>query len=425
MKKAPVNFEDLTKEIIEYMHYNLNYSPDIIEEYSRIWARTLLFLERQGDKKFTSNLEEKILVHFLGDRINFQNHNLLSRRAKRIYNAIKILSLFFETGKIAKYSSKKDVKFEGPLKNIFHDFLTIELSRRRLSTSRIRSYRRTLKMFDSFCNLNEVKNIKSVDLPLILNFFRYTSSQNKNKTVHIISTLRSFIEYLFNSGMHKHNLSLKMPVYKNIGQPKLPSTYSIQEIRKLLESIDRSTPTGKRNYAILILAARLGLRASDISNLQFHNINWQNSTINFVQVKTNHDLSLPLLADVGNAILDYLEKGRPISDEPYVFLSARSPYVGFPGSGTITHVAQKAFAKAKIDTRGRKMGAHCLRHSLATRMLEKNNILPLISQTLGHKSTESTRFYLRIDLNSMRNCMLDVPSVNREFYEQEGGVFYV
>jgi len=105
-------------------------------------------------------------------------------------------------------------------------------------------------------------------------------------------------------------------------------------------------------------------------------------------------------------------------------LTGRPPYAQFYTSQVVTHVVQRAYKKAGIDIKGRRFGAHSLRHSLGFRMLEESTALPVISEVLGHQSTESTRYYLRIDLKSMRQCMLDVPSVPNSFYEQKGGFFY-
>lgn len=189
-------------------------------------------------------------------------------------------------------------------------------------------------------------------------------------------------------------------------------------------SAERFTATGKRNYAIILLAARLGLRASDICRLRFENLHWQTSSIKIEQYKTGKELILPILADVGNALIDYLKYSRPVSDEPFIFLTARLPYTPFPTSNVVTHVVQRAFVKAGIDIKSRRFGPHSLRHSLGFRMLEESTILPVISEVLGHKSTESTRYYLRIDLKSMKQCMLDVPAIAAGFYDQKGGVFY-
>jgi integrase len=127
---------------------------------------------------------------------------------------------------------------------------------------------------------------------------------------------------------------------------------------------------------------------------------------------------------VGNAIIDYLKYARPQSGEPYVFLTQRPPFGPLLSSNVVTHVVQRAFTKAGLRTAERRFGPHALRHSLSKRMLETRTVLPVIAQVLGHQSSESTRYYLRIDLESFKQCMLEVPQVNTPFYEQQGGAFY-
>ena len=206
-------------------------------------------------------------------------------------------------------------------------------------------------------------------------------------------------------------------------QPQLPSTYKKQEVEILINSVDRASKAGKRNYAIILLAARLGLRASDITNLKFRDIQWERNIIRIRQYKTDNTLELPLLPEVGNALIDYLKYGRPVSDDPHVFLVARSPYNPMSGSGVGT-IVQNAFAATEIDTGNRKHGPHALRHSLAGYLLENRVTLPVISEVLGHEKSESTKYYLRVDLNSLKKCMLDVPVIDPLFYSQKGGFFY-
>ncbi len=191
----------------------------------------------------------------------------------------------------------------------------------------------------------------------------------------------------------------------------------------MIASVERSSFMGRRDYAILLLAARLGLRNSDIANIKFENLFWEKNMIRLFQYKTDKEIELPLLSEVGNAIIDYLKYSRQYSEEPYVFLTSRSPVKPLTIMG-ITNIVGRAFAKSGINIKNRRHGPHALRHSLAQRLLEQQTMLPVISEVLGHENIESTRFYLRVDINSMRQCALDVPPVSPSFYNQKGGIFY-
>ncbi|MFR9566041.1 MAG: site-specific integrase [Rikenellaceae bacterium] len=186
----------------------------------------------------------------------------------------------------------------------------------------------------------------------------------------------------------------------------------------------RSSGVGKRNYAMVLLASRLGLRASDIVNLQFSNINWDNNLITIIMQKTGKVIELPLLTDVGNAIIDYLQYGRPQSNLQYLFLSSRAPYVAAT-KAMVCSAINAIICKSGVDVTAKHHGPHSLRHSLASAMLKNGTMIPIISESLGHRSTETTLTYLKIDSESLMECALEVPSVPADFYEQRGGAFYV
>lgn len=168
---------------------------------------------------------------------------------------------------------------------------------------------------------------------------------------------------------------------------------------------------------MVLITARLGLRATDVCCLTFENIQWEQSIIILSQQKTNNRIELPLLSEIGEAIIDYLKYSRPSSELPYIFLQVNSPYDRLNRS-TLHSIISFYLRRAGIKyEKERKHGPHALRHSLAGVLLEKKTPIPVISEVLGHSSTESTRDYLRIDMNSLRQCALEVPSIPPAFYE--------
>jgi integrase len=159
---------------------------------------------------------------------------------------------------------------------------------------------------------------------------------------------------------------------------------------------------------MLLLAARLGLRASDITNLKFSSINWEKNEINLVQQKTNVSVKLPLLKDVGEAIINYVQNGRPNVKDAYVFIRENRPYIKLSGSSL--HMIVDGYlkrAKIKIPA-GQKHGPHALRHSLATLLLENNIPISTIKEILAHKSSETTKIYLKVAEKQLLQCALDV-----------------
>ena len=194
---------------------------------------------------------------------------------------------------------------------------------------------------------------------------------------------------------------------------RLPSTYERDEIKAIESHVDRSGPIGKRTYAMLLLSTRLGLRISDIIGLTFDDLDWDRSMLNIIQAKTGRTVELPLLKDVGEAIVSYL-KVRPKTSSPNIFVTHVLPYTPMNRSGAARHISN-VIVGSNIHTAGRKHGPHSMRFSLATRLLQQGTGLVCISETLGHSGTDVTMNYLRIDINSLTRCMHDVPQVDDNF----------
>ena len=248
-------------------------------------------------------------------------------------------------------------------------------------------------------------------------------SSLQNTQLRVCVPVRRFLRYLFETNIIKTDYSIPLYDIKCHRAEKLPSIYNNEEIRKMETSIERSSPTGRRNYAIFLLASRLGLRASDIRFLQFNELDWDKNVINLVQCKTKRKIELPLLNIIGEAIIDYIRIGRPKSESKTIFLTAIAPYtiISVPG---ISSIVSRIIYKAGIDTKDRHHGSHCLRHSLATRLLKQGTILPVISDVLGHSNSQTTMTYLSVDINGLLRCSLDVPPIAEGFFMQKGGWFY-
>jgi len=344
----------------------------------------------------------------------------LTKNEKDSVKTINVLIEFIETGTIQ--GRKEATDFKGPIGKLMMDYIAFKISQR-LAVHTVDEYEHHLNRFLRFLKKDKVESVNNVNLVHLLNYIRQIDTR-KISLAHIaIRTLRDFFKYLFAHGVIETDISSMIPKDNYKSQARIPSTYTQKEIEQLIASVDVSDACGKRDYAIILLAARLGLRASDIASFRFENILWDKHCIELTQYKTNKKQELPLLAEVGNAMIEYLKYGRPKSEEPFFFLCARSPFNPI-SSSVIRQIVDHHFAKTGINTSQRRHGPHALRHSLAGRLLEQQTTLPVISEVLGHSNTESTRFYLRIDLTSLRQCILEVPEVSPGFYSQKGGLFY-
>ena len=168
-------------------------------------------------------------------------------------------------------------------------------------------------------------------------------------------------------------------------------------------------PLTRRDRAVFLLAAVLGLRVGDIAGLRLNQIDWRAQRISLPQAKTQTQVDLPMPAEVKFALLDYLKHDRPASSDEHVFVRTMAPYGPHPSPRALYHVVANAFTRAGIDVSGRRHGPHALRHSLAVRMLGDNTPYPVIGAVLGHAGVESTRTYLRVDIEHLRPLALEVP----------------
>jgi integrase len=169
----------------------------------------------------------------------------------------------------------------------------------------------------------------------------------------------------------------------------------------------------------MLLAAEYGWRASDITSFRLDQIDWEKNRISMVQYKTGVPVEFPLLASVGNAIIDYLKHGRPASGDDVIIVNHENTHKGQKlESPTIHSIVSKAMSTANIaNWKDKKHGPHSLRHSLATNMLKQNVAIPIISTILGHQSTETTKTYIEVDIPKLRLCSPPVPELKSIYFQ--------
>ncbi|MCM1500726.1 MAG: tyrosine-type recombinase/integrase [Clostridium sp.] len=225
--------------------------------------------------------------------------------------------------------------------------------------------------------------------------------------------MRQFFDYCYINGLSKENKSSLIPKITTPHVYHLPPVMSIENVKCLFESIDRANTKGKRDYAILLLAARLGIRAIDIANLQLNDLNWSTNEIILKQEKTYHTVHLPLLNDIGWALIDYIQHGRPETEDKYVFRCMNAPYGRLKGSQVVESIFHRRMNKAgiKLKTNNHPVGIHVLRHALGRVLLERETDLPVISQIMGHQCIKSTETYIHIDMKGLALCTIDPEEV--------------
>lgn len=215
------------------------------------------------------------------------------------------------------------------------------------------------------------------------------------------SVLRSFLNYLFQEGKTTVNLATAIPATAGGRLSELPRYLEAAEVEKLLRSCDRRQNAGRRDYAVLVLLARLGLRASEVANLELDDIDWTAGEL-VIRGKGNRMERMPLLQEVGKAVADYLKRGRPRCSTRRVFIHCKAPYAGFSSPpNAVSGIVNRALARAGLNPLNH--GAHLLRHSLATNLLRSGASLTQIGQVLRHQQTQTTEIYAKVDVNALRS----------------------
>jgi integrase len=247
----------------------------------------------------------------------------------------------------------------------------------------------------------------------------------RRKTIATIrSSLRDFLAFLGTTGKTPQGLADRLPRHRHIRHETEPHLWTAEEIRRLLAAIDRRSATGKRDYAMILATARLGLRISDLRHLELGDLDWRAKTITIVQQKTGRPLSLPLLDDVGWAIIDYIKGGRPGTACPKVFVKHRHPFDTFGCASSVASRLSRHAARAGIEFGPDEVcGMHSLRGALAVAMIGNGAPMPVVSAVLGHASSDTTQaYYLRFDVERLRCCALDVEDVVQSAGAGERGV---
>jgi site-specific recombinase XerD len=242
----------------------------------------------------------------------------------------------------------------------------------------------------------------------VIQFVKLHAKQSSPSTARdLLKGMRSFLRYLYYKRLIHTDLSHTVPKVACWSFSTMPKYLTSEQVRQVLRHCDRTTPLGRRDYAILLLLARLGLRAGEVAQLNLEDIDWENARIRIVG-KGNKPTQMPLPADAGKAIASYLRHDRPRCDCRRLFVSTRAPVRGFGRSCVISCIVKWALVRAGVVAPG-KSGAHLLRHGLATDMLRKGASLDEIGEVLRHKSRETTAIYAKVDLASLRALALPWP----------------
>ena len=270
-----------------------------------------------------------------------------------------------------------------------------------------------LGRFCGWLEARELLDFRQLTALHLRDFVASLQGFQRSTIVWYVTALRGFLAYLRLKGLLESNLAwtIELPRTYSMSQP--PQVLEEETVERLLAAVDRSTPLGKRDFAMLLLAARYGLRPSDIRGLRFGNVHWREQRIVLVQSKTQRPLELPLLADVDHALVSYIREGRPPCQAQEIFVRHVAPFIPFARRNNLWPVMRRALRAAEIELPSRERGMRLLRHSAATRLLRSGADFETISDILGHGSVDTTRIYAQVDLAGLRSVALSEAEVHQ------------
>lgn len=250
--------------------------------------------------------------------------------------------------------------------------------------------------------------LRSVSAADIIAFIRHEVRRiGRCHAKHVIVALRSFLRFARYRGYIETDLTPALPRVAQWAMDGLPKHLPTGAVRQVLKHCDRRTAIGKRDYAVLLLLARLGLRGGEVFALKLEDIDWENGRIEIYCKKSDRPAQLPIPGDVGCAIARYLKAGRPRCSCRQVFIRSRAPYQPLAGSAVISGLVMRAIEKARVKTACK--GAHVFRHTLATEMLNRGASLGEIGQILRHRHPDTTAIYAKVHVRALRELALPWP----------------
>lgn len=290
-----------------------------------------------------------------------------------------------------------------PVETLVHRYVEYLRKDRGLAEHSVRVYSPLVRDFlaDQLAKVDCVSPCE-FDAPTIRNFLIERSRNRSSECTRLLATaLRSFFRFLFLRGDTPIDLSAAVPTVRRWAQSAVCTFLSPQEIERLLAVPDRSTVGGRRDYAILLLLARLGLRAGEIVTLELDDIDWRSAEL-VVRGKGQILQRLPLLADVGEALACYLRNDRGAAITRRVFVRLQAPRAGLAGPAAVGHIVRRVLAQAGVRPASRG-AAHLFRHSLATRMIRQGASIADIAEVLRHRSQNTTAIYAKVSFETLRS----------------------
>lgn len=367
--------------------------------YWYIWVK--LYKYNSPDQELKEVNISKFLNEYFNKDLNTIEKEHLTNNERRYLRAFEFL-VKVNNGIDLENIKKEIYVLTVSLKGIYEKYISISINNGNCE----RTIKNKKKVLDLFIKRSDFNN------PSKENLLNYLESLESKKTItNTIDNriIRKFLELCYYENYITVDLLRIWPdSFPNRNYSNIPSAYTNEEIKSLLlNAFDfKNEDCHLRNYSILCFITYTGLRAFDICNLRFDNIDWTLNKITIVQNKTKKEVSFPLISQIGNPLINYITKERPDTSENFIFVTEKGKKLS---SAIITSIINRYFRCSTIDIKNKHYGAHALRHSLATSLI--NNDVPIynISKVLGHSDTRTLNIYSKVDITNLRKCVIEVP----------------
>lgn len=406
---------ELDQLVTEALHYleKLDYDRRSLRRYRTTWNYFIAFArELSADQHYSPELGRRF-VDCIRTRGRSRTSPFSDWRAHVSFE-MKVLEQFARDGLVKRrHVDRRCTKIPPAMKSVYADYLRYAQERLHLRPTSLHARMTEIALFLDVLRQRNVTSYDQVQ-PADVSAFVSTRSHYTPRTIsRSVSDVRQFLRFLLMQQIIHKDLSAVLPKVRVPRDAAIPSVWDDELVTRLLEVVDRGSARGKRDYAILLLACRLGLRLSDIRTLTLDALRWDIGVIEIGQQKTGAAYRLPLTEEVGEALIDYLKSGRPQSDHREVFLLARSPFGPFGRDNHLYYIVSHWRQLAGIKFRSRQHGGlHSLRHTLATQLLRNETPIHVIAEILGHASVNSTLIYAKADVEALRQAALDTEEVD-------------
>jgi integrase len=370
------------------------YTRRMVDRYTLVWRHLAEFAHEQNlGNEYSRSLAmrfEEVYGLCEGEHLK-----PAERWRRHLVFGLKILDDYAHTGSVVRFVVERSgLRIPQAMQKPMRDYEQFAKERCHLRTWSLRNRMHAIAVFLDFLRSRGVVNLDRMEADDISAFITSRSCWKAKTVSHVASHLRLFLQFLFLRDILPRDFSCVVPTIRVARHDTVPSVWDQELVAKLLDVVDRNSPKGKRDYAILLLAARLGMRSGDIRTLRLDDLNWAAATIEMAQAKTGAPLVLPMSEELGLALIDYLRSARPSSPHREVLLRLTPPFEPFSEKSHFYYLVTQWREVAGIQFRSKqRRGLHSLRHTLATRLLHDGTPFHVISAVLGHASSATTFIY--------------------------------